>query len=66
MTPANVRRGSFALFLVSFGLLLVAAGGIVMALRSFLGSLTPLWVSVICSGLAAVTAVASLLVPRRR
>lgn len=63
--PAKARRGSFGLYLVSFGLLLAALAGIVVAVRGFLGSLTPLWVSVVCSVLAAFAAVASLLVPRR-
>jgi hypothetical protein len=59
------RRGSFALYLVAFGLLLGALAGIGVATARFLESLTPLWVSVVCSVAAIALAIAAVLWPRR-
>jgi hypothetical protein len=63
--PLRRTRGSVALYALAFLLMLVAGGLIVVAIRSFLATITPLWISAMLSGVAIVAAVASLLVPRR-
>jgi hypothetical protein len=64
--PAPPARGSMLLFGLAFTFLLAAGGGLLFSVRGFLDSLTPLWVSIACSGAAVVLAVAALVVPRRR
>lgn len=59
-------RGSFLLYAIAFGLFVAAAAVLAIAATSFLESLPVLWTSVALSGLAVVTAIAGLFVPRRR
>jgi hypothetical protein len=54
------------LFTLAFAFLLAAGGGLLFSARGFLDSLTPLWISIGCSGAAVALAVAALIVPRRR
>jgi hypothetical protein len=63
--PVRRTRGSLALYSLAFLLMLIAGGLIVVAIRSFLETITPLWISAVLSGIAIAAAVASLLVPRR-
>jgi hypothetical protein len=63
--PVRRTRGSLALYALAFLLMLIAGGLIVVAIRSFLETITPLLISAVLSGIAIAAAVASLLVPRR-
>lgn len=63
---SDLARGSFLLYAIAFGLLVAAAAVLAIAATSFLESLPVLWMSVALSGLAVVTAIAGLFVPRRR
>ncbi|HSL11576.1 MAG TPA: hypothetical protein VLA82_09725 [Actinomycetota bacterium] len=58
-------RGSFLLYAVAFGALVVAGVLIGVAAITFLDNLALLWASVALSALATVSALASVLVPRR-
>jgi hypothetical protein len=58
-------RGSFVLYAIAFGLLVVAGGLLGVAVITFLDSLPVLWASVALSALAIVAAVAGVVVPRR-
>jgi hypothetical protein len=64
--PAPPARGSVLLFGLAFAFLLAAGGGLLFSVRGFLDSLTPLWLSIACSGAAVALAVAALVSPRRR
>lgn len=59
-------RGSFALYLVAFVLMLVAGGSLVMSAKGLLESTRLLWFSTGFSVAAIVVAVVGLVVPRRR
>lgn len=63
--PARRTRGSLVLYALAFLLMLIAGALIVVAIRSFLETITPLLISAVLSGSAIAAAVASLLVPRR-
>ncbi len=68
MTQASAKRprGWVRLYAVSFVLMLVAGLLIAVALRGFLASTVPLVASAVCSGVAIVVAVLSVVLPRRR
>ena len=57
-------RGRTWLFWVAFGSMLCAAVAIVAAIRSFLDSLTPLWISIGFSTAATVAAVSAVMLRR--
>ena len=59
-------RGWTSLYVASFVLVMTAAVMLVLAARDLFSSLTPLWVSVGLSAAAIVTAVAGVVLPRRR
>ena len=63
--PSEPPRGWVTLYAVAFVLMLVAGLLIAVAGRSFLESTTPLLVSAVCSGVAIVLAVLSVVLPRR-
>jgi hypothetical protein len=60
-----VTRGRPALFWLAFALMLGAGVAIVVAVRSFLGSLAPLWVSMGLSVAALVLGVLAVTLPGR-
>jgi len=60
-----MARASLIVFGLAFALLLVAGGVLVVGARGFLDSFTLLWVSIVCSVVAILAAVASVLIPRR-
>lgn len=64
--PAKPPRGWVTLYAVAFVLVLVAGSLIAVAGSSFLESTTPLLVSALCSGIAIVLAVLSVVLPRRK
>jgi len=64
--PAKPPRGWVTLYAVAFVLVLVAGSLIAVAGSSFLESTTPLLVSALCSGVAIVLAVLSVVLPRRK
>jgi len=63
---ARKRRGWLSLYAASFVLMAAAGVVLVLAARDFLRSLTPLWISVVLSAAAIVTAVLGVVLPRRR
>lgn len=68
MTDESARRsrGRLSLYATSFVLMLTAGVVLVLAARDFLRSLTPLWISVGLSSAAIVSAVAGVVLARRR
>ncbi len=68
MTEAPERRprGSFALYLVAFVLMVAAGASLVLSAKGLLESTRLLWVSTGFSVAAIVVAVVGLVVPRRR
>jgi hypothetical protein len=64
--PARRPRGSFALYVVAFVLMLAAGGALVASAKGLLESTRLLWVSTGLSAAAIVAAVAGLFIPRRR
>ena len=68
MSHARSRspRGSFALYVVAFVLMLAAGGALVASAKGLLESTRLLWVSSALSAAAIVAAVLGLFVPRRR
>jgi hypothetical protein len=60
------RRGSVALYVVAFALLLAAGIAVALSVASFFETLTLMWVSVWCSAGAIVVAVLAVVWPRRR
>jgi hypothetical protein len=65
-TPARPPRGSFALYVVAFLLMLAAGGALVASAKGLLESTRLLWVSTGLSTAAIVVALAGLIIPRRR
>lgn len=65
-SPESPPRGWVTLYAVAFILVLVAGLLIAVAGKSFLESTTPLVVSAVCSGIAIVLAVLSVVLPRHR
>jgi len=63
--PARRPRGSFALYVVAFVLMLAAGGALVASAKGLLESTRLLWVSTGLSIAAIVAAVAGLFIPRR-
>jgi len=61
-----VTRGRPGLFWAAFALILVSGGAIIVAVRTFFDTLTPLWVSVACSAVALVLGVLAATLPGRR
>jgi hypothetical protein len=59
-------RGWLTLYAVAFVLLVVAGLFVAMAARDFLSNLNLLWASIACSAAALVTALVSVVLPRRR
>ena len=68
MTDESARRsrGRLSLYVASFVLMVTAGVVLVLAARDFLRSLTPLWISVGLSSAAIVSAVAGVVLARRR
>ena len=68
MSHARARspRGSFALYVVAFVLMIAAGGALVASAKGLLESTRLLWVSSALSAAAIVAAVVGLFVPRRR
>jgi hypothetical protein len=66
VSEGDGTRGSFLLYAIAFALMVAAGIVLAIAATSFLESLPVLWTSVVLSALAVVTAVAGLVVPRRR
>ena len=64
--PERRPRGSFALYIVAFVLMLVAGASLVMSAKGLLESTRLLWVSTGFSVAAILVAVVGLVVPRRR
>ena len=64
--PEKPPRGWVTLYAAAFVLMLVAGLLIAVAGRSFLESTTPLLASAVCSGVAIVLAVLSVVLPRHR
>ena len=64
--PARRPRGSFALYVVAFLLMLAAGGALVASAKGLLESTRLLWVSTGLSTAAIVVALAGLFIPRRR
>ncbi len=64
--PAKPPRGWVTLYAVAFLLMLLAGVLIAVASGDFLESTTPLLVSAVCSGIAIVLAVLSVVLPRRK
>jgi hypothetical protein len=64
--PEKSPRGWVMLYAAAFVLMLVAGLLIAVAGRSFLSSTTPLLVSAVCSGVAIVLTVLSVVLPRHR
>ena len=65
MSDAPHRPAGFLLYLAAFACLLVAGGLLAVAAKSFLASLTPLWLSVGASVAAALLAAAALVRSRK-
>jgi hypothetical protein len=59
-------RGWVTLYAAAFALMLTAGVLIAVASGDFLESTTPLLVSAVCSGVAIVLAVLSVVLPRRK
>jgi hypothetical protein len=59
-------RGWASLYAVAFLLMLAAGATLILAIRGFLESTGPLWLSIGLSGAAIVVSVVSVLLPRRR
>lgn len=64
--PARTRRLPVLLYAAAFVLMLAALGSMLLAVRSFLQELWPLWLSSGLSVAAIVLAIAGLLTARRR
>ena len=63
---SGLRRGRPGLFWIAFVLVLCSAGAIGFSVRTFLDSLTPLWVSSGLSAVALVLGVLAASLPGRR
>jgi hypothetical protein len=63
---AGSPRGSFALYLVAFVLMVAAGAALMASAKGLLESTRLLWVSSALSAAAIVVAVVGLFVPRRR
>jgi hypothetical protein len=63
---ARTPRGSFALYVVAFVLMVAAGAALVASAKGLLESTRLLWVSSALSAAAIVVAVVGLFVPRRR
>lgn len=63
---ARLPRGSFAVYVVAFVLMLAAGAALVASAKGLLESTRLLWVSSALSAAAIVVAVVGLFVPRRR
>jgi membrane protein YdbS with pleckstrin-like domain len=59
-------RGWASLYALAFVLMLAAGATLVLAIRRFLESTRPLWVSIGLSAAAIVVSIVSVLLPRRR
>ena len=59
-------RGWASLYALAFLLMVAAGGTLILAIRRFLESTQPLWVSIGLSAAAIVVSVISVLLPRRR
>jgi hypothetical protein len=59
-------RGWASLYALAFLLMLAAGGTLILAIRRFLESTQPLWISIGLSGTAIVVSVLSVLLPRQR
>lgn len=64
--PSRARRLPVILYAVAFVLLLAALGSMLLAVRSFLQELWPLWLSAGLSVAAIAFAAAGLVTARRR
>ena len=64
--PTRARRLPILLYTAAFVLMLAALGSMLLAVRSFLQELWPLWLSSGLSVAAIVLAIAGLLTARRR
>jgi hypothetical protein len=64
--PGRPVRGWLTLYVAAFVLLLLAGAFVAMAARDFLSNLLLLRISIACSAAAAVSAVLSVVLPRRR
>jgi hypothetical protein len=65
-TPARARRLPVVFYTVAFVLMLGALGSMLLAVRSFLQELWPLWLSAGLSVAAILFAIAGMLSTRRR
>jgi hypothetical protein len=63
---ARLPRGSFALYVVAFVLMLAAGAALVASAKGLLESTRLLWASTGLSATAIILAVVGLFVPRRR
>ena len=63
---ARAKRAPVILYTLAFVLLLAALGALLLAVRSFLQDLWPLWVSAGLSVAAILLAVAAFITGRRR
>ena len=63
---ARTPRGSFALYVVAFVLMVAAGAALVASAKGLLESTRLLWISSGLSAAAIVVAVVGLFVPRRR
>ncbi|MDP9329126.1 MAG: hypothetical protein M3P11_00530 [Actinomycetota bacterium] len=59
-------RGWASLYALAFLLMLASGGTLILAIRRFLESTQPLWISIGLSGAAIVVSFLSVLLPRRR
>jgi hypothetical protein len=59
-------RGWASLYALAFLLMVAAGATLIVAIRRFLESTQPLWISIGLSGAAIVVSVLSVLLPRRR
>ena len=64
--PSRARRLPVVLYTMAFVLMLAALGSMLLAVRSFLQELWPLWLSAGLSVAAILFAVAGMLSDRRR
>jgi hypothetical protein len=58
-------RGRVGLYLGAFVLMIVSGASVAAGAKDFLSSMTPIWVSIVCSIAAALMALVAVLVPRR-
>ncbi len=65
-TGARPPRGSFALYVVAFVLMLAAGVALVASAKGLLESTRLLWASSALSAAAIIAAVVGLFIPRRR